>query len=148
MKAAIFVGVGLAGIIASGYLLPIGQVSAASAASAEAPVVTDKAPNFVKLPRVILPIMYDNKIVQMVEVNLIAEVKDDKTVDKVNDKAAQIQNALFTALHGTMDETVGMRGEMVDIIKVKRRAAKALAGIVGKDHINDLLVDSIRQRKS
>jgi len=148
MKAALFAGMGFAGVLASGYFIPMMPVSAANAASKAEPAVEQKGPSFVKLPRVVLPVMYDKKIVQMVEINLIAEVEDETTAEKLSDKQTQIQSALFQSLHGTMDESVGQRGEMVDITKIKRRAAKALASVVGKEHINDLLVDSIRQRKS
>ena len=147
MKAAIFGALALIGISASGYFFPIMPISVANAAS-KPEVVTEKGPSFVKLPRVVLPIVYNQKIVQMVEVNLIAEVPDEAMADKVKENEKKIQSALFSALHGSLDESVGQRGEMVDINKVKRRAAKALATVVGKENVNDLLVDSIRQRKS
>ena len=147
MKAAIFGALALTGILASGYFFPIMPISVANAAS-KPEVVAEKGPSFVKLPRVVLPIVYNQKIVQMVEVNLIAEVPDEAMADKVKENEKKIQSALFSALHGSLDESVGQRGEMVDINKVKRRAAKALATVVGKENVNDLLVDSIRQRKS
>ena len=148
MKPAIFAVLAFVGILVSGYFLPIIPISTANAASGAKEENIDQGPSFVKLPSILLPIMYNQKVVQIVEINLIAEVRDEAMAEKFKSKKTQIQSAIFFELHGSLDESVGQRGQMVDVQKLKRQAARALATVVGKENINDLLLDSIRQRKS
>lgn len=130
---------GIAGLMVA----PAGAL-AASEHDGKAPVIA--GPSFVKLPSMIIPVVYANRAVQFVELQLSIEVPDSAVAEEYQAKMKYLQDRVLSKLHGRFDETIGVNGGRIDTMGVKRTVASAVAGVMGRETVKDVLIEQIRQR--
>ena len=148
MKAALIAGVVVVAMAAGGFFFMKSPVTAAGPnAGADTVSAQTDNPTFVTLPRMMLPVVDGQRTVQFVELDLMVELANDEAAEEFQANIKRVQDRLISDLHGRFDVTTGEQGGMVDALRVKRKVAAAVAAIIGRDAVEDVLIQNIRQRR-
>jgi flagellar basal body-associated protein FliL len=151
MKTAIIAGIVAIALVAGGLIFQVSPVTAASPdgghGGEKGEAVVPSGPAFVNIPTMVVPIVHNLRAVQFVELNLTVEVENTQVAEEYKAKMKYLQDRVLSNLHGRFDDTVGENGGMVDMMTLKRRVAAAVADVMGRETVKDILVQNIRQRR-
>ena len=148
MKAALIAGVVVVAMAAGGFFMMKSPVTAASPNDTkEEGLFANAGPTFVKLPKMMLPVVHAQRTVQFLEIELMVEVANTDAAEEFQANMTRVQDRLISDLHGRFDITAGEQGGMVDALRIKRKVAAAVASVIGRDAIEDVLIQNLRQRR-
>ncbi|MEO0394117.1 MAG: hypothetical protein AAF213_12890 [Pseudomonadota bacterium] len=147
MKAALIAGVVVIAMAAGGFFFMKTSVTAATPETVEAEIAAPTGPTFVKLPRMLVPVFHNQRTVQFIELDLMLEVANDDVAEEFQENITLVQDKLISDLHSRFDFTAGERGGQVDSTRIKRKVAAAVASVIGREGIEDVLIQNIRQRR-
>jgi flagellar basal body-associated protein FliL len=102
-------------------------------------------PIYVHMDPMILPVISDQGVEQLVTIVIDIEVKDFDAADDMHTKMPKVRDALMRALYGGLGKGNLRNGKLVDVNKVKVKAAAALREVMG-DGIRDVLIQGVSQR--
>jgi len=106
----------------------------------------DGDPIYVHIQPVLLPMIGDEGAEQLVTIRIDVQVKNMGVADSMHSNMLRVKNAVFETLYtGFSDGTLRV-GRAVNVTKVKTRLAKVLGKSVGRENIDEVLIQSIAQR--
>jgi flagellar FliL protein len=103
-------------------------------------------PIYVHIAPLVMPMITADGVEQIITLQIDVEVKDFDVADNIHANMPRIRDALMRGLYGSLGDGSVMNGKMVDVAKVKAKAASALQTVVGMDGIREVLVQGIAQR--
>ncbi|MEO3435531.1 hypothetical protein [Inquilinus sp. CAU 1745] len=117
----------------------------AEAAEIEEPAATP--PVYVEFDPIQLPIMGDDRIVELVNIALALEVPDTATADRVIAMAPKLTDAYIHALYGAINREEAMVGGALDVTMLKRRLLQVSNEVMGAGQVSAALVQMLTQRR-
>jgi flagellar basal body-associated protein FliL len=103
-------------------------------------------PIYVHIAPMVLPVITDQGVEQLITMQIDVEVKDFDTADKLHTEMPRVMDALMRALYGGLGQGSLRRGKLVDIAKIKAKAAAAVESVVGAENVKDVLIQGVAQR--
>ncbi len=103
-------------------------------------------PVYVHITPLVLPVISDSGVEQIVTVQIDVQVKDFETADVLHTNMPRVMDALMQSLYGGLGQGSLRKGKLVDVAKIKNKAATAVAGVIGADAVRDVLVQGVAQR--
>ncbi len=103
-------------------------------------------PIYVRIAPMTLPIINDNGVEQIVSVIVTVQVKDLDSANVLHKNMPRATDSLLRHLYGGLDEGSVRKGKLVNIPKIKKKAVEAIAEIVERKNIVDVLVEGVAQR--
>jgi flagellar protein FliL len=103
-------------------------------------------PIYVHIAPMILPIISDDGIEQLVSLVLSVRVKDLETANTLHKSMPRVTDSLLRHLYGGLDEGSLRKGKLVNVSKIKKKAAEAIGEIVEPANILDVLIEGVAQR--
>ncbi|ALG71083.1 hypothetical protein VY88_03370 [Azospirillum thiophilum] len=100
---------------------------------------------FVRLPPLVVPMIGPSRVEQFVTVVVAVEVVLEKQ-PMVQANQPRLTDAFLTALYGGIADQSILKGALVNIPAVKAKLVEAAGKIVGKDAVQDVLVQAVTQR--
>ncbi|MBV6632739.1 MAG: hypothetical protein KI792_06875 [Alphaproteobacteria bacterium] len=155
MRAAILAVV-LAVMLAGGgvafYVSPVIAASSDDAKATEAEAVGEgllgpTGPAFVQLPLMRVPVVHRQRTVQFLEIDMMIEVEDTSVAAEYEENMKYLQHEVIQSLYGQFDRTVGADGAAVQTLRLKRKVASAVASVMGRETVKDVLIQNIRHRR-
>jgi flagellar basal body-associated protein FliL len=118
-------------------------VFAATSAQAAGSTTADAdGPKFVNINSVVVPIMHANGQSHMVAMNVVLEVKG-KNADHVQKMEPRVRDAFIRALYGNFERYSIMKDGTINVNRVKRHLKLASQHVLGKDNVDDILVQGL-----
>ncbi|MDR3424982.1 MAG: hypothetical protein P4M13_07910 [Alphaproteobacteria bacterium] len=103
-------------------------------------------PIYVHISPMVLPVINDAGVEQLVTILFDVQVKDFDATQQMNTNMPRVMDSLMRHLYGGLGEGVLRNGKLVNVNKVKQKAIDAVAEVIGKDNVIDVLVQGIGQR--
>ncbi len=103
-------------------------------------------PIYVHIAPMVMPIITDSGVEQLVTIVIDIQVKDFDTADVLHSNMPRVMDALMRSLYGGLGEGNLRNGKLVDITKIKSKAAHALSDLFTGDAIKDVLIQGVAQR--
>ncbi|MDR6771149.1 hypothetical protein [Azospirillum sp. BE72] len=100
---------------------------------------------FVRLPPLVVPMIGPSRVEQFVTVVVAVEVVLDKQ-PLAQANQPRLTDAFLTALYGGIADQSILNGALVNIPAVKAKLVEAAGKIIGKDAVQDVLVQAVTQR--
>ncbi len=101
---------------------------------------------FVELDPLILPIVDDTGVSQVVSMVVALEVFDDKGASKVEHLSPRLKDAFIQDMYGMLNRHAVTNGGVIQVSAIKKRLNKVSAKVLGKDIVNDVLLQVVQQR--
>lgn len=127
--------------IAALAIIVFAATTAQAAGSATAKVDAD-GPKFVNINSVVVPIMHANGQSHMVAMNVVLEVKG-KYADHVQKMEPRVRDAFIRALYGNFERYSIMKDGTINVNRVKRHLKLASQHVLGKENVDDILVQGL-----
>jgi flagellar basal body-associated protein FliL len=102
---------------------------------------------YVRMNPMVLPVIGEKGVDEIVSVVLALEVKDQRTVETVNGMLPKLNDAYVRALYGHIDHSVYRSGRFLDMEKIKSRLMQVTNDLLGKDVVQDVLIQGVNQRR-
>lgn len=154
MRAAI-IAVTLAVLLAGGgvafYVSPVIAASSADAEAVKAEesggLLGPSGPAFVQIPILRVPVVHQQRTVQFLEIDMMVEVEDESMAAEYEANMMYLQDQVIESLYGQFDRTMGANGSSIETLRLKRKVAAAVAEVMGRETVKDILIQNIRQRR-
>jgi flagellar FliL protein len=104
-----------------------------------------KKTEFVKMGRLILPIIGDNGVSQIVHMAVELEVTGKETAKKAKKLQPRIKDAYLQKMYGVLTREAAMRGGALKVKMISKKL-KAITQKVMGENIHDVLIQSVHQR--
>lgn len=117
----------------------------AEAAEIEEPAAMP--PVYVEFNPIQLPIMGEDRIVELVNIALALEVPDQATADRVIAMAPKLTDAYIHALYGAINAEEAMVDGALDVTMLKRRLLQVSNQVMGEGQVSAALVQMLTQRR-
>jgi flagellar basal body-associated protein FliL len=104
-------------------------------------------PVYVRVPPLIVPVIGSQRVEQQITLVVTLQVADQTMAAKVQEKMPWITHTFFTALYGAIDEGAVLSGPLVNIPGVKAKLLSVCNRILGKDVVQEVLVQTLLQRR-
>ena len=100
---------------------------------------------FVRLPPLVVPMIGPSRVEQFVTVVVAVEVILEKQ-PLAQANQPRLTDAFLTALYGGIADQSILNGALVNIPAVKAKLIEAASKVIGKDAVQDVLVQAVTQR--
>nr|WP_246512809.1 hypothetical protein [Azospirillum picis] len=101
--------------------------------------------SFVRLAPLVVPMIGPSRVEQFVTVVVAVEVVQEKQ-PMVQANQPRLTDAFLTAIYGGIGDKSILSGPLVNIPALKDKLIEAAGKIVGKDAVQDVLVQAVTQR--
>lgn len=101
---------------------------------------------FVELDPLILPIVDNSGVNQVVSLVISIEVPGPTAKDKVKSMSPKLKDAYIQDMYGMLNEHAAMKGGVVQVAVIKERLNEITKAIMGKDTVNEVLLQVVQQR--
>ncbi len=101
---------------------------------------------FVELDPLILPILDKTGVSQTVSIVVALEVKDSNSADIVRKMTPRLKDAYIQELYGILNHVAARNGGAIKINILKKRLNKMTVKVLGKDVVQDVLLQVVQQR--
>jgi len=141
----------LAGGGAGAYFYFQGE-AVASAPEGEEHAVAEKEEHstkkfeYVELDPLVLPIVDKSGVSQVVSMVIALEIKDSNVADEVRRVSPKLKDAYIQDLYGVLSEHAALKGGVIQVGYIKNRLNTISQGILGKENVNDVLLQVVQQR--
>ncbi len=101
---------------------------------------------FVQLDPLILPIIDDDGFTQVLSLVIAIDVPDDAAKEQVTILAPRLKDAFIQEMYGELNRLAALKGGIVQVNIIKSRLNKIAHRVLGKDMVNDVLLQVVQQR--
>ena len=106
----------------------------------------DALPVYVEFNPIMLPVLGDDGIDQFFSVLVTLEVADASDADRVIAMAPRLNDAHLTALYGSLNAEDITENGILDLRQVKRRLVNVSNQVLGREIVQDALIQTVSQR--
>lgn len=104
-----------------------------------------KAPTFVRLDPLVVPIMDADGVTQVISMVISLEVKDEEGAKKVEALKPRIKDAFITNMYGLLNQKAALENGVVKIGYVKKRLTDITTKVMGENVVDGVLLQMIQQ---
>lgn len=101
---------------------------------------------FVQLEPLILPVIDERGLSQMVSLVVSLEVPDVATAAEVKRLSPRLKDAYIQDMYGVLNRKSSMTNGVLQVALIKDRLNKVSVEVLGKDKVNDVLLQVVQQR--
>lgn len=101
---------------------------------------------FVQLDPMILPIIGDTGIMQNVSLVVSIEVPDEASAAEVKRLSPRLKDAFIQDMYGALNRKSAMQNGVIQVNTIKQRLNNVSVKVLGKDKVNDVLLQIVQQR--
>ncbi|PZQ43683.1 MAG: flagellar basal body-associated FliL family protein [Micavibrio aeruginosavorus] len=103
---------------------------------------------FVRLDALIFPIIGDSGVTQTVSLVVSIEVPDEATAKEVERLSPRLRDAFIQDMYGMLNRKNSMNADgLLQVNAIKDRLNKISVKVLGKDNVNDVLLQIVQQRR-
>ncbi len=106
----------------------------------------EAAVTFVQMTPLVLPIVDKNGVSQVVNLVISLEVKDAEVAKEVERFQPRLKDAFIQDMYGVLTRQAAMDGGVVQVGYIKNRLNKVTTKVMGKDKVQDVLLQVVQQR--
>lgn len=106
----------------------------------------DAAVSFVQMSPLTLPILDKNGVSQIISIVISIEVKDEIAAKEVERLTPRLKDAYIQDMYGVLTKQAAMAGGVIQVGYIKNRLNQVTAKVMGKDKVNDVLLQVVQQR--
>ena len=141
----------LGGTAAGGYIFFMKPAEASETSDKKEEKKADKGAAdatvaFVQMSPLVLPIVDKNGVSQVISLVISLEVKDDISAKEVERLTPRLKDAYIQDMYGVLTRQAAMEGGVVQVGYIKNRLNQVTTKIMGKDRVNDVLLQVVQQR--
>jgi flagellar FliL protein len=141
----------LGGTAAGGYVFFMKPAEASETSDTKEEKKADKgakdaAVSFVQMSPLVLPIVDKNGVSQIISLVISLEVRDDLSAKEVERMTPRLKDAYIQDMYGVLTKQAAMEGGVVQVGYIKNRLNQVTTKIMGKDRVNDVLLQVVQQR--
>lgn len=107
----------------------------------------DGDPVYVHLRPLLLPVVTQSGAEQLVTMIVDLRVTDLKVANELNENMPRVRDALMQELYGGLGTGVLRNGTLVDVGKLKSKIMRAMVKLRGEGDVQEVLIESLAQRK-
>ncbi|HVY11933.1 MAG TPA: hypothetical protein VHB73_00045, partial [Alphaproteobacteria bacterium] len=134
-------------LLAAGFMAsPAHAEGKAPAHKAQSHMSTTGQLFYITMNPMILPIVTDTGIQEVVSVVVALEVKDEETMQKVNNMVPKLGDAYMRSLYGKIGSADYRNGRFLDLGKLKNKLSQVTENVLGKGLVQDVLIEGVNQR--
>ena len=101
---------------------------------------------YVELDPLILPIVDKNGVSQTVSLVIALEVDSASTKSKIESIEPRLKDAFIQDMYGVLNKHAALKGGVIQVDMLKKRLNKISQRVIGKDKVNDVLLQVVQQR--
>jgi hypothetical protein len=120
-------------------------VFAMPAAAADRSVVPEMfagAPTYVRFSPIFTPIIQGNRVTSQIGVTLMLQLNKGEDKDPIEEKHLQLNNAFVEDLYAFFQQHAGIEGG-IDQMYLKDRLLKVADNVIGKDAVQEVLIEQM-----
>jgi len=102
--------------------------------------------SYITMDPIILPIIDRNGISQTISLVVSIQVDDPANAAEVKDNLPKLADAYLSDMYGTLSKKASMEGGVIKVSMLKARLVAVSQKVMGKDKINDVLLQVLQQR--
>ncbi|MBN8521262.1 MAG: flagellar basal body-associated FliL family protein [Alphaproteobacteria bacterium] len=102
---------------------------------------------FVSLDAIILPIVDERGVSQVVTLVISLEVPDAGAAADARTLSPRLKDAIIQDMYGVLSRKAVLKGGVLEVGKIKARLNEISARILGKENVNDVLLQVVNQRR-
>lgn len=106
----------------------------------------EAAVSFVQMSPLVLPILDKNGVSQIISLVISIEVKDEVLAKEVERLTPRLKDAYIQDMYGVLTKQAAMTGGVVQVGYIKNRLNQVTAKVMGKNRVNDVLLQVVQQR--
>lgn len=106
----------------------------------------ESAVSFVQMSPLTLPILDKNGVSQIISIVVSLEVKDEIVAKEVERLTPRLKDAYIQDMYGVLTKQAAMAGGVIQVGYIKNRLNQVTAKVMGKDRVNDVLLQVVQQR--
>lgn len=106
----------------------------------------DALVSFVQMSPLVLPIVDKNGVSQVINLVISLEVKDPEAAKEVERLQPRLKDAYIQDMYGVLTRQAAMEGGVVQVGYIKNRLNKVTSKVMGKDMVQDVLLQVVQQR--
>jgi hypothetical protein len=119
----------------------------AKAADREAvPELIDGAPSYVRFPPIFTPIIQGDRVTRQVGITLMLQLKKGEEKEGIEDRRLQLNNAFLENLYAFFQQRVDLKGG-IDEAYLKQRLLKVADNVIGKDAVQEVLIEQLFEER-
>lgn len=101
---------------------------------------------FYEMDPLLLPIVDHDGVNQVISLVVAIEVPDEATAEEVKALSPRLKDAFIQSLYGELNEQMAMKGGAVQVAVIKSRLKDISVKLLGKEMVNDVLLQVVQQR--
>lgn len=133
--------------ILAGIFFALTALATAKAADREAvPELIDGAPSYIRFPPIFTPIIEGDRVTRQVGITLMLQLKKGEEKEGVEDRRLQLNNAFLENLYAFFQQRVDIKGG-IDEIYLKKRLLQVADNVIGKDAVQEVLIEQLFEER-
>lgn len=102
---------------------------------------------FVKIDPLTLPVVGENGVVQIINISITLEAVDPEVAKEIERVAPRLKDAYIQDMYGALERKGSLNEEgVLKVNRVKDRLNTITEKILGKDKVNNVLIQAVQQR--
>lgn len=101
---------------------------------------------YLELDPLILPIVDAKGVSQTVSLVIAIEVPNNAAKAKAENRAPKLKDAFIQDMYGVLNKHAALKGGVIQVDVLKKRLNRVSAEVLGKENVNDVLLQVVQQR--
>lgn len=102
---------------------------------------------FVPLDVLVLPVIDETGVTQTITLLVSIEVPDKVAAEEVKRLSPRLKDAFIQDMYGALNRKNSMQNGVLQVSALKERLNRVSVRVLGKDKVNDVLLQIVQQRK-
>jgi flagellar FliL protein len=103
--------------------------------------------DFVELDPLILPIVDNTGVTQTVSIVVVLQVGEDGDAADIKSLEPKLRDAYIQDMYGILNKKMALKDGVIQIAPLKERLNKVSAEVLGEGAVDDVLLQTVSQRK-
>lgn len=126
---------------------PVDEMAKANKMKKEKAAKADvKDLKFVRLDPLVLPIIDNHGVSQVVTLVVALEVYGDEAAEKAEGLSPRLKDAYIQDMYGVLNRKASLEGGVIKVDQLKARLNRVTHKVLGKDQVNDVLLQVVQQK--
>ena len=110
------------------------------------PEMVEGAPSYIRFQPIFTPIIEGDRVTRQIGVTLMLQLKRGEEKDGIEAKRLLLNDAFVSNLYAFFQQRVTLRGGL-DEVYLKERLLKVAVNVIGKDAVQEVLIEQMFEEK-
>jgi hypothetical protein len=110
------------------------------------PEMFEGAPSYIRFPPIFTPIIQGDRVTRQIGVTLMLQLKKGEEKDGIESKRLQLNDAFVEDLYAFFQQRASLEGG-IDETYLKDRLLKIADNVIGKDVVQEVLIEQMFEEK-